>query len=134
MGLYACDLYALSEIDRKEQRYDDQMKKLMISAYIHLSGTEEFANYQFTKEIDSVYPLLPPAVTRATKVAMKRLAMDIPAYSERFPQTINPTLTPLHLYGVEGALDIICLFLADEPEKAEKKIRSGAKKYIATHS
>lgn len=138
LGLYACDLYSFSEIDRKEKRYNDQIKKLMISAYIHLSGTEEFQNYQQLKSIykksKMLYPVLPPAVIRSTSVAMKRLDMELSAYKEQFKQTINPTITPIHLYGIDDTLEIICLYLTDKPEKAEKKIRSGAKKYIATHS
>lgn len=138
LGLYACDLYDFSEIDRKEKRYNDQIMKLMISAYIHLSGAEEFQNYQQLKSIDKkseiLYPVLPPAVIRATGVAMKRLDMELSIYKNLFKQTINPTMTPIHLYGIDGALEIICLYLTDKPDKAEKKIRSGAKKYVTAHS
>lgn len=138
IGLYACDLYSLSEIDRKEKRYNDQMKKLMISAYIHLSGTDEFAKYQFLMKSGTkdkmLCPLLPPAVIKSTTIAMKRLNMDIASYQERFRQTIKPTMTPIHIYGLEGALEIICLYLNDKSEKAEKEIRNGVKKYIANHS
>lgn len=138
IGLYACDLYSLSEIDGKEKRYNDQMNKLIVSAYIHLSGTEEFLNYQQTNQggfaTDILYPILPPAVIRDTKTTMKRLNMDISAYQNLFLQTIEPTMTPIHLYGVDGALKIISLYLNDEPEKAEKEIKRSVKKYIASHS
>lgn len=135
-GLYACDMYSLSEIDRKEKRYNDQLHKLMISAYIHISGVEEFNSFSMLRDSgirNMETPLLPPAVIRSTDVVMKRLNMDIEEYKQIFVQTVKESMTPFHVYGVNGTLKIICLYLNDEPQKAEKELAAGAKKYAKTH-
>jgi hypothetical protein len=132
LGLYACDLYDLSEIIRKEKRYNYQLELLMMSAYIHLSGVEEFTSYQMLKDhLGMRSPILPPAVIRATGIAIRRLNMDIPAYKTLFRQVIDTTMTPTHLYGIEGTIEIICLYLNNEPKKAEEKIKIGTKEYIS---
>jgi hypothetical protein len=43
LGLYACDLYSLSEINRKEKMYEKQLHSLVLSAYIHLFVWREYA-------------------------------------------------------------------------------------------
>lgn len=135
IGLYACDLYDFSEIDRKEKRYNDQMKMLMISAYTHLSAAESIrAFHQYGKDLGITEPMLPPAVVNATNTAIKRLDWSMQDYRNSFMSTIETTMVPIHLFSVKDCLDIICLYLDGNSDKAEKKIRSGVKKYISSHS
>ncbi len=134
IGLYACDLYSFSEIDRKEKRYNDQIKKLMISAYIHLSEAESIsAFHQYGKDVGIPAPTLPPAVIRATNTAIKRLNWSMQDYRDAFMNTIETTMVPVHLFSTKDCLDIICLYLDGSSDKAERKIRSEVKKYVSTH-
>lgn len=134
LGLYACDLYSLSEINRKEKAYDKQLHSLIISAYIHLSGVIDLSSYSYWKNGDfsvaEPMPLLPPAVIRSTKVCLKRLKMSLEQYKELYRNVISPTLTPTHVFGIEKSLDIICTYLQDNHEKADKMVASGTKKFI----
>jgi len=135
IGQYACDLYSFSEIDRKEKRYNDQMKMLMISAYSHLSAAESIIAFrQYGKVIGITEPILPPAVVKATNTAIKRLNWSIQDYRDAFMDIIETTMVPVHLFSVKDCLDIICLYLEGNSDKAEMKIRSGVKKYISSHS
>jgi len=134
LGLYACDLYSLSEINRKEKAYDKQLHSLIISAYIHLSGVDNLNSYSHWKagdfSVTEPMPLLPPAVIRSTKVCLKRLEMSLEQYKELYFSIVTPTLTPAHVFGIEKSLDIICTYLQDNHEKADKMVASGTKKFI----
>lgn len=138
LGLYACDLYSLSEINRKEKMYDKQLHSLTLSAYIHLSGIGTLEDYTYWKNGDfsivEPQPLLPPAVMRSLRICIKRLNMSIEQYREFFLGIITPTLTPAHVFGIEKTLDIICAYLEDKDEKANKLVASGTKKFIKEHS
>ena len=138
LSLYACDLYNLSEIDRKEKRYDRQLHSLTISAYIHLSGIGRLDQYAYWKNGDfsivEPQPLLPPAVIRSIRLCIKRLSMSIEQYRAFYLDTITLTLTPAHVFGIEKSLDIICTYLENNDEKANKMIVSGTKKFITEHS
>lgn len=133
IGLYACDLYDFSEIDRKEKRYNDQIKMLMISAYIHLSAAESIRAFkEYGKDLGITEPFLPSAVIRSTNTAMKRLNWSMQDYRGSFMNTIEASMVPAHLFSIKDCLDIICLYLEGSEGEAEKKIRSGTKKYIST--
>lgn len=77
LGLYACDLYSLSEIYRKEAHYNDQMNLLILSAYIHLSGISTIEEYNYWKNGDfsvvKPMPLLPPCCNKKHKVLHKKV-------------------------------------------------------------
>ncbi|MCM1235827.1 MAG: hypothetical protein NC489_37520 [Ruminococcus flavefaciens] len=138
LGLYACDLFSLSEIRRKEAHYDDQMKLLILSAYIHLSGISTITEYNYWKDGDfsvtEPMPLLPPAVIRSTKSCIKRLGIDLEQYRESYRRNVSPTLTPEHIFGIEKSLNIICTYLDGDNERADKMVETGTKKYIKEHS
>lgn len=138
LGLYACDLYNLSEIDRKEKRYDRQLHSLTISAYIHLSGIGRLEQYAYWKDGDfsivEPQPLLPPAVIRSLRLCIKRLNMSIEQYRAFFLDNIALTLTPAHVFGIEKTLDIVCAYLENNDEKANKMVVNGTKKFIKEHS
>jgi len=138
LGLYACDLYSLSEIDRKEKRYDKQLHALTISAYIHLSGIGTLEDYAYWKNGDfsiaEPMPILPPAVIRSLRLCIKRLNMSIEQYRDFYFDNIALTLTPAHVFGLEKTIDIICTYLENNDEKAEKMITNGTKKFIKEHS
>lgn len=138
LGLYACDLYSLSEINRKEKMYDKQLHSLTISAYFHLSGIGTLKEYAYWKNgdfsITEPMPILPPAVIRSLRICIKRLNMSIEQYRELYLGIIKPTLTPAHVFGIEKTFDIICTYLEDEHEKADKMVASGTKKFIREHS
>lgn len=134
LGLYACDLYSLSEINRKEKMYDKQLHSLTLSAYIHLSGIGTLEDYAYWKDGDfsivEPQPLLPPAVIRSLDVCIKRLSMSIEQYKELYFSIVTPTLTPAHVFGIEKSLDIICTYLQGNHEKADKMVASSTKKFI----
>lgn len=138
LGLYACDLYTLSEINRKEKMYDKQLHSLTLSAYIHLSGIGTLEEYTYWKDGDfsiaEPQPLLPPAVIRSLRLCIKRLNMSIEQYREFYIDTITTTLTPAHVFGVRKTLDIICAYIEDNSEKADKMVASGTRKFIKEHS
>ena len=138
LGLYACDLYNLSEIDRKEKRYDKQLHTLTLSAYIHLSGIGTLEDYAYWKNGDfsiaEPMPILPPAVIRSLRLCIKRLNMSIEQYRNFYFDNITPTLTPTHVFGIEKTLDIICTYLENNEEKANKMITNGTKKFIKEYS
>lgn len=134
LGMYACDLYSMSEVNRKEKMYDKQLYSLTISAYIHLSGVDTLEDYSYWKNGDfSVTrprPLLPPAVVRNLSTCTKKLSMSIEQYEEFYFDVIEPTLTPAHVFGIKGTWDIIHAYLNGEDQKAEKLIAGGTKKFI----
>lgn len=134
LGLYACDLYSLSEINRKEKMYDKQLHSLTLSAYIHLSGIDTLEEYSYWKNgdfsITKPQPILPPAIIRSIGTCIKRLNMSIEQYRELFLSVITPTLTPAHVFGIKKTLDIICTYLSGNNEKADKMVVSGTKKFI----
>lgn len=132
LGLYACNLFALSEIDRKEKRYLDQLKKLVISSYIHLSEAESIIDHlNYGEDIEILTPILPPAVIRSSKTVLKRLNWSIENYKEFFLEIIDTSLTPIHLFSIKDCLDIICLYLEDKDDIAQKKINKGKKLFMA---
>ncbi len=136
LGLYACDLYSISEVYRKEHCYNDQLKVLMESAYIHLSGIGLIKDFNIALSNNFKHigldPILPPAVIRGIKMAMKNLNMDISLFKIRYKEVIDETLTPIHVFGVDKSLEIICLYLEDNTEKAEKEMEQGIKKFQST--
>lgn len=138
LGLYACDVYSLSEINRKEKQYDKQLHSLSIAAYIHLSGISTLEEYSYWKDGDfslaEPQPILPPAVIRSLKLCIKRCNMSIEQYKEFFLEIVDTTLTPTHVFGVNGTLEIVCTYLDGNTEKADKMVNNGAKKFIHEHS
>jgi len=133
VGMYACDLYHLSKIDRKEKRYNDQMKKLMISAYIHLSEAESILTLrELGREIGLVEPILPPAVIRDTITAMNRLNWSIEDYRTSFLETVRENMVPAHIFSINDCLDLICFYLEGDYEMVKKKIKKGMKECLAT--
>lgn len=137
-GMYACDLYQLSEINRKEKMYDKQIYMLTLSAYMHLSGINTLEDYSYWKNGDfsiaKPQPFLPPAVRRSLRICAKRLNMSIEQYRQFYIDVITPTLTPSHVFGVEKTLDIICAYLEDNSEKADRMVANGIKKFIKEYS
>lgn len=137
LGLYACDLYSMSEVYRKEHCYNDQLQVLMESAYIHLSGIEIVKEFYSAVsdhfKYSGLHPMVPPAVIRGIDKAMKNLNMDIPSFQTRFKKNIDSTLTPAHIFGVDKSLEIICLYLEGNSEKADKEIEKGKKKFISAY-
>lgn len=135
LGLYACDLYSMSEIYRKEHCYNDQLQTLMESAYIHLSGidTLESFNTALSSQFKYVklHPILPPAVIRGIENAIKNLKIDIPSFQIIFKEKIDSTMTPAHIFGVDKSLEIICLYLEGNSEKADKEIEKGTKIFMS---
>lgn len=138
LGLYACDLYSMSEINRKEKMYDKQLHLLTLSAYTHLSGIDTLDEYTYWKNGDfsivEPNPLLPPAIIRSLRLCIKRLNMSIDEYRNFYVDTITPTLTPAHVFGVRKTLDIICAYMEGDIEKADKMVANGTKKFIKEHS
>lgn len=138
LGLYACDLYSMSEINRKEKDYNKQLHTLIISSYIHLSGVDDLEGYSYWKDgdfsITKPHPLLPPAVIYSTKVCVKRLEITLEQFKELYRNVVAPTLTPVHVFGIEKTLDILCAYLQDNHEKANKMVASGTKKFIKEFS
>lgn len=138
LGLYACDLYSMSEIYGKKQRYEDQLETLIMSAYVHLSGIDKIYDFNLAKSGHFKYaepdPLLPPAVIRDTEKVMKVLNMNISTYQIVFKETITPALTPDHIFGIDKSLEIICLYLTGESKKAEEVIEQGTQEYISRYS
>ena len=138
LGLYACDLYSLSEIYRKEAHYNDQMNLLILSAYIHLSGISTIEEYNYWKNGDfsvvKPMPLLPPDVIRSTKSCIKKLGIDLEQYKKLYRETVSPTITPTHILGMKKSLEIICTYLCEDSEKADRMVENGTKKYIKEHS
>lgn len=135
LGLYACDLYSMSEIYRKEHCYNDQLQTLMESAYIHLSGIGTIKDFNTAlssnfKHFD-LDPILPPAVIRGIERAIKSLNMNISSFQNRYRENIDLSLTPAHIFGVDKSLEIICLYLEGNSEKAEKEIEKGTKKFMS---
>lgn len=65
-------------------------------------------------------------------MAMKNLNMDISLFKIRYKEVIDETLTPIHVFGVDKSLEIICLYLEDNTEKAEKEMEQGIKKFQST--
>lgn len=135
LGLYACDLYSLSEILRKEKRYKGQLEVLIDSAYIHLSGVNIVSEYFCIKEngfkIAKPHPCLPPAVIRSTGIVLKRLDMTLEDYKTLYRSKVDVRMTPDHVFGLEKSLEIICEYLNGNQEKADKMIKQGVKKFIA---
>lgn len=131
LGLYACDLYSMSEINRKEKMYDKQLHLLTLSAYTHLSGIDTLDEYTYWKNGDfsivEPHPLLPPAIIRSLRLCIKRLNMSIDEYRNFYVDTITPTLTPAHVFGVRKTLDIICAYMEGDIEKADKMVANGTK-------
>lgn len=134
LGLYACDLYSMSEVYRKEHCYNDQLQVLMESAYIHLSGIETLKDFYSAVsnhfKYSGLHPMVPPAVIQGIERALKSLNMDIPTFRTRFKENIDLTLTPAHIFGIDKSLEIICLYLEGNSKKAEKEIENGTKKFI----
>ena len=56
--------------------------------------------------------------------------MSLEQYKELYRNVVSPTLTPAHVFGIEKSLDIICTYLQDNHEKADKMVTSGTKKFI----
>lgn len=138
LGLYACDLYNLSQIHCKEKHYSDQLHLLILSAYIHLSGVDTLEDYNYWKDGDfsiiKPIPLLPPAVIRSTQKCMKCLEIDLDEYKKLFKKYICINLTPAHVFGIEKSLEIICSYLDGDYEKADKIVLNETKKYIKDFS
>lgn len=138
LGLYACDLYNLSEIDRKEKRYDKQLHALTISAYFHLSGIDTLEDYEYWKNGDfsiiKPMPILPPAVIRSLRLCVKRLNMSIEQYRDFYFDNIEPDLISVHVFGIDKSLDIICAYLENDGEKANKMIANGKEIFIKEYS
>ena len=60
--------------------------------------------------------------------------MSIEQYRKLYLDIITSTLTPVHVFGINKTLDIICLYLEDNNTKADKLVSDGTKKFIEEFS
>lgn len=138
IGLYACDLYSMSEIHRKEEHYNDQLTLLILSAYYHLSGIGNLEDYKLTLSNCRLGitptlppPILPPAVIRETQKALERLRLNIDDYRKKYYEEITISLIPMHILGTDKCLDVICLYLTGNSNKAEKEIKTCVEQFCS---
>ena len=79
-------------------------------------------------------PILPPAVIRSLRLCVKRLNMSIEQYRDFYFDNIEPDLISVHVFGIDKSLDIICAYLENDDEKANKMIANGKEIFIKEYS
>lgn len=127
----------MSEIFRKEKKYQSQLELLSIIAYIDLSGFDTIESYLFAKQEHFKFikplPMVAPAIIRNVNAALKQLNWDISNYKAYFNDTITASLTPAHVFGIEKSLEIICAYLEGNEQRGERLLKSGVRNFMANN-
>ncbi len=125
LGLYRNDLFEMSEILRKEGRYDSQLQLLVTIFYIDMCGFSDLDTYQLAKQDCYKFlkpsPFIAPRIANNIRICAKRLSLSGEQLHNFFLQNLSESMVPVHIFTIEECYTALQLYLQDDEKKQSAK-------------
>ena len=121
---YRNDMYASSEILKKEGKYADQLRNLLVVFYLDLSG---FSSVQEAiiickGSLAPTPPFIAPSVAKNIKTASTKCQFDNDQVLSFYRSFISESMVPVHLFTLSETETILRKLLTDGCDAATKAI------------
>lgn len=132
-GEYRNSLFSMSEILRKEKKYQDQLKLLLLVFYIDLAGYSSLEQCKFMLDESFDFPFFPitpiiaPGISRNIRIAADRLSMDFKSVISYYRTIVSDSMLPAHLYSVKESEKFLKICLSDGVDSANLLIKKRKK-------